>query len=71
MTAAEIENSLIVGQFPAGTTGEQEQFGLVLDKDSPLTPCVSQAVDELRADGTLAELERQWLSQVADVPELS
>src|SRR5690606_3089228 len=71
MTAAEIEDSVIVGQLPSGTSGDQEQFGLVLDKDSPLTACVSQAVDQLRADGTLAELEERWLSQVADVPELS
>lgn len=71
MTAAEIEDSVIVGQLPQSTGGEQEQFGLVLDKDSPLTGCVSRAVDELRADGTLAELEQRWLSQVANVPELN
>ena len=43
----------------------------MLDKGSPLTACVSQAVDALRADGTLAELEEQWLAQVAGAPELS
>ena len=69
MTAAELENGVIVGQLPQ--VGVPEQFGLVLDKGSPLTACVSQAVDALRADGTLAELEQRWLAEVAEAPELS
>jgi polar amino acid transport system substrate-binding protein len=32
---------------------------------------VSEAVDALREDGTLADLEKQWLSDVADAPVLS
>jgi polar amino acid transport system substrate-binding protein len=71
MTAAELEDAVIVGQLPQPSEGEIEQFGLVLDKDSPLTGCVSQAVDALRDDGTLAQLEQQWLARVADAPELS
>ncbi|MEV0272812.1 ABC transporter substrate-binding protein [Hamadaea sp. NPDC050747] len=70
MTGAEIENSLIVGQLPA-TTGQVEQFGLVLDKGSALTSCVSQAVDALRTDGTLTKLQQTWLAQSAGAPELS
>lgn len=69
MTSAEIEGSKIVGQLPQ--VGVPEQFGLVLDKDSPLTGCVSQAVERLRAAGTLSELESKWLAQVAGAPELS
>jgi polar amino acid transport system substrate-binding protein len=71
MTAAEIEDSVIVGQLPPLAAGEAEQFGLVLDKGSPLTGCVSQAVDALREAGTLAQLEQQWLAQVADAPALT
>jgi polar amino acid transport system substrate-binding protein len=53
----------IVGQL--ATVGETppEQFGLVLDKNSPLTTCVSKAVDALRSDGTLDSLVDKWLSQ--------
>ncbi|NDL60791.1 ABC transporter substrate-binding protein [Phytoactinopolyspora mesophila] len=70
MTAVEIENGVIVGQLPdAG--GEPEQFGLLLDKDSALTECVTQAVDSLREDGTLDALKQEWLAEVADAPELS
>ena len=67
ITAAELDNGVIVGQFDSSTG---EQFGLVLGKDSKLTQCVSSAVDALRADGTLASIESQWLSQVVNAPVL-
>ena len=69
MTAAELEGGVIVGQLPQ--VGVPEQFGIVLDKGSPLTDCVSRAVDQLRNDGTLAALEKQWLAGVAGARELS
>lgn len=66
LTAVEITDGLIVGQFESDGAGEQ--FGVVLNKDSAITKCVSDAVDALRADGTLAGIEAQWLSQVVDAP---
>jgi len=69
VTAAEIEGSTLVGQLPQGQ-GEVEQFGLVLDKDSPLTECVSVAVDNLGADGVLEDAEESWLTQDAGAPVL-
>lgn len=63
VTAAQVENGKIVGQFP--TDGAPEQFGMVLEKGSTLTACVSKAVDDLRADGTLEKLEQQWLAGAA------
>jgi polar amino acid transport system substrate-binding protein len=70
LVAAELDGAKLVGQFEP-RTGESEEFGLLLDKDSPLTPCVSAAVDSLREDGTLEKLQQQWLSDAVDVPELS
>jgi len=70
MTAAQLDDGLIVGQLPSAG-GAQEQFGLVLDKGSPLTTCVSAAVDALRADGTLDTLVDEWLSQAGGAPVLS
>jgi len=64
-----IDDGKLVGQLPAG--GAPEQFGLVLDKGSALTSCVSQAVDALRADGTLAGLQKQWLTDAAGAPSLT
>ena len=70
ITSAELDNGVIVGQLADSGDGG-DQFGLLLAKDSPLTVCVSQAVDALRDDGTLTDLEKQWLSDVADAPVLS
>jgi polar amino acid transport system substrate-binding protein len=69
ITAAELDDGKIIGQLPP-SSGDQEQFGLLLDKDSALTDCVSQAVDALRGDGTLDQLEEQWLAQTAGAPVL-
>ena len=66
--AGEVKDSAIVGQLQA--SGTPEQFGAVLDKGSPLTTCVSSAVDALRTDGTLAKLSDQWLSKVGNAPVL-
>ncbi len=69
ITAVEIPKSTIVGQFQP-QTGQTEQFGLLFEKDNPLVTCANQAIATLKADGTLASIEKQWLSQVVDVPRL-
>ncbi|GLZ62733.1 ABC transporter substrate-binding protein [Micromonospora sp. NBRC 107095] len=68
ITGAEITDATIVGQVPQ--VGTPEAFGLLLDKNSPLTPCVSDAVGQLSAAGTLKQLEQKWLAQVAGAAEL-
>ena len=70
ITAAELDNGLIIGQLAPAPGVTVEQFGLVLDKGSSLTSCVSAAVDGLRADGTLDEQAQEWLSQTAGAPVL-
>lgn len=69
ITGAELTDATIVGQVPQ--VGVPETFGLVLDKGSRLTGCVGRAVTELREAGTLGELEKKWLAQVAGAPELT
>lgn len=70
VTSAELEGATIVGQLPRGDADRPEEFGIVLDKGSPLTVCVSSAVEALRADGTLVRLEREWLASAGTAPEL-
>ena len=67
ITAAQVPGAQIVGQFeaPGG-----DAWGALLEKDSPLTPCVSQAVEKLESSGRLAELEKRWMGQAAGAPEL-
>ncbi|MGN6331294.1 MAG: ABC transporter substrate-binding protein [Motilibacteraceae bacterium] len=69
VTAAQVQGSKIVGQLPAGS-GTPEQFGMVLDKGSALTDCVSKAVDAIKADGTLDAITKQWLTADAGAPVL-
>jgi polar amino acid transport system substrate-binding protein len=68
MTGAELKNGVIVGQLPQ--VGVPEQFGLLLDKGSRLTGCVTRAVDQLRQDGTLTVLEKTWLAGTGGAAEL-
>jgi polar amino acid transport system substrate-binding protein len=69
ITAVEIPQGTIVGQFQP-EAGQQEEFGMLFEKGSDLVPCVNAALDELRQDGTLDDLQQQWLSDVVDVPVL-
>jgi polar amino acid transport system substrate-binding protein len=68
MTAAQLDNGKIVGQLPS--SGSTEQFGFVLEKGSKLTGCVTEAVDALKTDGTLANLQKQYLTE-SGAPELT
>jgi polar amino acid transport system substrate-binding protein len=69
ITGAEITDAPYVGPVPQ--VGIPEAFGLLLDKQSKLTGCVSKAVTGLRDSGTLAELEKKWLTQVAGAADLT
>ncbi|MCV7220287.1 ABC transporter substrate-binding protein [Mycolicibacterium elephantis] len=68
--AGELRDGMMVGQLPTGA-GEVEQFGIVLGKGSPLTPCVSAVVDALRHDGTLERLESASLADAGRAPMLA
>jgi polar amino acid transport system substrate-binding protein len=67
LTTVELKASRIVGSLPQ-STAEPERFGMALQLGSPLTPCVAQAVEELRRDGTLEKLEATWLANTAAPP---
>ncbi len=70
LVAAEIDGGVLVGQL-AGTEGTPtDQFGILLTNNSALTACTTQAVDMLRADGTLATLQDTWLGTDAGAPTL-
>jgi polar amino acid transport system substrate-binding protein len=68
LTAVELEGGIILGQLEGAEAGDS--FGLVLDKDSPLTAAVTAAVDALRSNGRLAEIEKQWLADYVNAPVL-
>lgn len=68
LTAVELEGGIILGQLEGAEAGDS--FGLVLDKDSPLTAAVTAAVDALRDSGRLAEIEKEWLADYVNAPVL-
>jgi len=69
IAATELPNGTIVGQFQP-ESGQQEEFGMLFEKGSGLVACVNQALATLKSDGTLAALEKKWVSDVANVPVL-
>jgi polar amino acid transport system substrate-binding protein len=68
VTAVQVPNGQILGQFP--TVGTPEHFGMVFEKGNSLVACVNDALSELRADGTLQRLQTKWLSKAAGAPVL-
>jgi polar amino acid transport system substrate-binding protein len=67
VTAVQVPNSKIVGQF-ASTTGEH--FGMVFQKGNPLRACVNRALAAMKRNGTLKNIQSNWLSRVVSVPVL-
>jgi polar amino acid transport system substrate-binding protein len=67
ITAAQVEGSKIIGQFnaPGG-----DSFGLLLEKDSKLTPCVNKALGKLKSSGELEQITVKWMGEAAGAPEL-
>jgi polar amino acid transport system substrate-binding protein len=68
VTAAQVENSVIVGQFAPPTGADAEHFSVVLAKDSALTDCVNTAIAAMKSDGTLDAITKEWLSDKASAP---
>jgi polar amino acid transport system substrate-binding protein len=66
--SGEVKNGVVVGQFPP--TGGQEHFGMLFGEGNPLRDCVNEALTTLKDDGTLAEIQQQWLSEKTSAPVL-
>jgi polar amino acid transport system substrate-binding protein len=67
LTAVQVPAAAVVGQFsaPGG-----DRWGALLAKGSPLTACVSRAIDSMRKSGELEEITTRWMSRAAGAPEL-
>jgi polar amino acid transport system substrate-binding protein len=59
-------NGALVGQFPS--TGEH--LGLLFEEGSPLVECANLALAEMTDDGTLQDLQNQWLADYLAVPTI-
>jgi polar amino acid transport system substrate-binding protein len=67
LTSTELSHTTIAGQFsaPGG-----DNWGVLLNKGSKLTPCVDEAVSALQSSGTLAALNKRWIASASSVPVL-
>jgi polar amino acid transport system substrate-binding protein len=66
--AEEVEDGKVVGQFPS--TGGQEHFGMLFEEGNALRDCVNEALAALKDDGTLDEIQQEWLSERTSAPVL-
>ena len=67
LTAVKIKDGSIVGEFAAP---EGDEWGALLQKDSPLTDCVSAAVEDLKSSGELDEIQQKWINAGGGVATL-
>jgi polar amino acid transport system substrate-binding protein len=61
ISAAEIENSSVVGQFPRSAGGQADEFGLLFELDNPLIECANAALATLTASGDLDAITDEWM----------
>lgn len=68
LAAVELDDGVVLGQFPADRSEHPDQFGLLLEKGNPLLACVNEAMDKITKDGELASIEKTWLQDATGVP---
>jgi polar amino acid transport system substrate-binding protein len=66
ITSSQVPGSVMVAQFPS--TGEH--YGLLFSKGNPLVGCVNKALAAIKANGTLAALQKKYLQIYLTVPTI-
>ncbi len=71
IAAVEIEGASVIGQFAPDATTKSDEFGLVFDLGNPLVDCVNVALGALKANGSLATIEKTWLADKTNAPVIA
>jgi polar amino acid transport system substrate-binding protein len=66
IASSEIPHAVMLAQFPS--TGEH--YGLLFHLGNPLVTCVNKAIAALKANGTLAALQKKYLRIYLSVPTI-
>jgi polar amino acid transport system substrate-binding protein len=53
----------LIGQFVT-----DEEYGLAMEKGSPVKSCVDQAITDMKADGTLQSFQEKYFPGTTDIP---
>jgi polar amino acid transport system substrate-binding protein len=61
ITAVQVPNAKVVGRLPAG----EEYFGLVFEEGNSLRDCANEAIAALQSDGTIEQLQEEWINASA------
>ena len=68
LSAVMIEGSKVIGQFPAASSDNADQFGMLMEEGNPLKSCVDEALTSMINSGSLASIEAKWLQDTTGVP---
>jgi polar amino acid transport system substrate-binding protein len=66
VASGEVKHAVLVAQFPAAG----EHYGLVFAKGNPLVTCVNKALTALTSNGTIAALQKKYLSIYLHFPTI-
>jgi polar amino acid transport system substrate-binding protein len=64
ITEVQIPEGVVVGELPSA--GSQEHFAMAFEKGSPIVECVNLALEEMKDDGALEEIRKEWLRGTTD-----
>lgn len=70
VTAVQVEGAIIAGQFETVAV-DPDEYGLLFAEGNPLVACVNSALETLRSNGTLQDLEDTYLTQSGGIPTIT
>jgi polar amino acid transport system substrate-binding protein len=68
LAGVEIEDGVVVGQFPPVEAAPGLDWGLLFEQDNPLVECVDYALLRLGESGELEEITTTWMEEATEVP---
>ena len=68
VTAVQVPNGKILGQFPSVPGGEH--FGMVFERGNSLAGCVNKALAAMKRSGQLKRIQQTWLAKATGAPVL-
>jgi polar amino acid transport system substrate-binding protein len=67
----DLKDGTVAGQFTREEGEKGDELGMLFDLHNPLVACVNAALDQLKAGGTLKQLEDKWLAGSTGAPVIA